>query len=131
MERMGLILVDTSALISHFQGKVDLRKLLKPYESVLVSVLTLYELEYGALRAGRISDWHTFRRSFFLEALPLGEAEAGCAAQIQAELASRNARIGERDVLIAATALVRRLPLLTANVTEFQRVPDLQVVPLK
>lgn len=44
---------------------------------------------------------------------------------------SRGSVIGAHDLLIAATALEHELPLLTGNVAEFERVPDLNVVPWK
>lgn len=39
-----------------------------------------------------------------------------------------NALIGANDLWIAASALEHRLPLLTRNVGEFRRVPDLDVI---
>jgi tRNA(fMet)-specific endonuclease VapC len=36
--------------------------------------------------------------------------------------------IGPLDVLIAATALEHSLPVVTGNLAEFQRVPDLRCV---
>ncbi len=121
-------LIDTSALVLHFRGRVDLRPLLDRYDTLFVSAVTVYEMEYGARRAGRFTDWEAFHWEFLLEVLPLGEAEARRAAALQAELARQNARIGERDALIAGTALVHRLPLITANIKEFRRVPGLVVV---
>ncbi len=41
--------------------------------------------------------------------------------------ALRHAPIGERDLLIAAIALANRLVVVTHNVKEFSRVPDLVV----
>lgn len=38
--------------------------------------------------------------------------------------------IGERDLMIAATALANGHDVLTANVREFERVPGLRVVTL-
>ncbi|MEI6328866.1 MAG: hypothetical protein WCP16_06515 [Pseudanabaena sp. ELA645] len=35
--------------------------------------------------------------------------------------------IGAYDVLIAATALTHRLIIVTANVREFERIPNLQI----
>ena len=41
--------------------------------------------------------------------------------------ALRHSPIGERDLFIAATAMSRRLTVVTANLSEFLRVPGLQV----
>jgi predicted nucleic acid-binding protein len=43
-------------------------------------------------------------------------------------LRERGKLIGSNDLWIAALCLVHRLPILTRNVGEFGRVPDLQIV---
>ncbi len=122
------LLIDTSALVAHFRGEVDLRDIVRRYGGVYVSAVTVYELEYGARRAGRTSDLAAFEEAFQLEVIPLGRVEAERAAALNAELAEQGRRIGDRDALIAATALSHHLDLVTRNVQEFRRVPNLPVV---
>ncbi len=43
------------------------------------------------------------------------------------ELKRAGTPIGAYDVLIAATAIVHKLILVTANVREFERIPNLQI----
>ncbi|MDY6781754.1 MAG: PIN domain-containing protein [Cyanobacteriota bacterium] len=59
--------------------------------------------------------------------LPFGTAEAEQAARIRSLLKTTGQPIGAYDVLIAATALQHNLIMVTANVREFARIPDLQV----
>ncbi|HSD72076.1 MAG TPA: type II toxin-antitoxin system VapC family toxin, partial [Thermoanaerobaculia bacterium] len=49
-------------------------------------------------------------------------------AGIRLELEKSGRPIGERDLLIAATAKSRRLTVVTHNVREFERVSGLEVV---
>ncbi|WP_397546531.1 type II toxin-antitoxin system VapC family toxin [Rhodothermus marinus] len=125
---MADALIDTSALIAHFRRRLHPGNTLSNYRHLYVSTITVYELEYGARRIGRLSDWEVFLELFPLHVLSLGLEEARRAAAFQAALAAQNRHIGERDVLIAATALVHGLDLVTLNANEFQRVPELRVV---
>ncbi len=118
------LLVDTSALIAHLRGQVRIDGVVGRYPAAYVSAVTFYELEYGARRAGRASDL----AAFGFEVIPLGLAEAVRAAELNAGLAARGLRIGDRDALIAGTALCHGLDVLTLNVAEFERVPGLKVV---
>lgn len=48
------------------------------------------------------------------------------AARIRAALEAKGTPIGPHDTLIAATALRHQAALVTRNIREFSRVPDLQ-----
>jgi tRNA(fMet)-specific endonuclease VapC len=122
------VLVDTSILIAHLRGRLALQELVRDYDGIYISAITLYELEYGASRAGRTSDLVRLQLAFGPTVLTLGHAEAQRAAQMNGTLARKNQQIGPRDAFIAGTALQRGLELLTLNVAEFRRVPGLSVV---
>jgi len=126
-ESRGL-LIDTSALVAHFRGQARIDGIVGRYPAVYVSAVTVYELEYGALRVGRASDLADLEAGFAMEVVPLGREEALRAAELNAALASQGRRIGDRDALIAGTALCHGLDLLTLNVGEFGRVLGLRVV---
>jgi tRNA(fMet)-specific endonuclease VapC len=53
--------------------------------------------------------------------------DARQAGAIRALLASKGTPIGSYDVLIAGQALARNLILVTHNIQEFGRVPDLRL----
>ncbi|MGA9378732.1 MAG: PIN domain-containing protein, partial [Phormidium sp.] len=57
--------------------------------------------------------------------LPFGSTEAEQAAQIRSILKIAGSPIGAYDVLIAATAITHNHIVVTSNVGEFQRVPNL------
>jgi tRNA(fMet)-specific endonuclease VapC len=91
-----------------------------------LSVITVYELEFGAYRAGRASDLDDLRTSFKI--LRLTEEIAKQAARLDAHLIHQNIQVGIKDTFIAATCLVHDLPLLSMNIRHFDRVPKLQLI---
>ena len=58
---------------------------------------------------------------------PFDEAAAEAFGQLRALLESKGMQIGPYDLQIAAIALANRLTLVTHNVDEFRRVPDLSL----
>ncbi len=60
--------------------------------------------------------------------LPFDVDAAYEAGDIMACLAAADTPIGDRDVLIAAHARSLSITLVTHNMNEFRRIPDLQVV---
>ena len=66
----------------------------------------------------------------FVEAFPIapfGVPEAREYGRIRQLLGSQGNLIGDRDMMIAATALVSHATLVTDNLREFQRIPDLHL----
>ncbi len=123
------ICVDTSILIGYFRNRPieteAFEKALKSAECCVTSVVT-YELLLGVARRGT-----SIGESEALQELPcisFGRPEAEQASALHAELIRRNADIGPKDVMIAATCIVNNLSLLTANARHFQRIPQLQVI---
>jgi tRNA(fMet)-specific endonuclease VapC len=105
----------------------------KASDSVFISVVTVTELLIGVHRAD--SEARRNRRSEFVEAILAGvpvldftTAVARRHAQVCAELSRRGQLVGAHDAIIAATALHHGLSLLTDNVDEFSRIPNLNVI---
>lgn len=120
------VLVETSILLRHFRekgkGKTVFEQAAETHRRYISSV-TVFEIEFGAIRAGRTSDLQDILK--LVEILPFGRAEAEQAARVHADLVSRNEIIGIRDVFIAGTCLAHRLPILTENEEHFRRVRGL------
>jgi predicted nucleic acid-binding protein len=70
-------------------------------------------------------EWETFLGSFYL--LPSTPEVSWEYGQIFQHLRKNSQLIGANDMWIAATALVHRMPVVTADITHFQRVPGLDV----
>lgn len=95
---------------------------------LVIASMTVAELRYGALNSSA-PDRALAAVDAFLSApftiLPFDEPAARQHAQ--ARLALRSQPIGERDLVIAATALAGGHTVVTGNHQHFERVPGLQV----
>jgi len=128
------VLIDSTVLIAHERGRLDLSEKLARHEDeeFFISVITASELLHGVHRA-QDSQTRT-RRSALVEAvlerfpiLQVDLATARIHSRVWADLASAGLVIGPHDLWIAATAVAHRLVLVTANLREFRRVPGLVV----
>jgi tRNA(fMet)-specific endonuclease VapC len=97
--------------------------------AVAVSVVTVLELRQGAEGSQQRGLAHSRLDDFLGPMLVLSfeEADALVAARIRAQLFRLGRPIGDLDSLIAAQALARDLIVVTNNVSEFERVPDLSI----
>lgn len=97
--------------------------------SVGISSITLSELEYGVAKSNKPQQNKLALAQFVapLELLPYDDAAAACYGPTRAFLESQGTPIGPLDTLIAAHALALRCVLVTNNVREFSRLPDLVV----
>lgn len=96
---------------------------------VAVSVITVLELRQGAERSQHRELAHARLDDFFgpMDVMSFEESDALVAARIRAQLFRIGRPIGDFDSLIAAQALARGLIVVTNNVDEFERVPDLRI----
>ncbi len=124
-------LLDTSVCVQVLRGQAAaVRRLsaLSP-EDVALPTMTVAELRYGAMRAKLSRAAHS-RLDTFLSVFDVVAFDAEAAehhARIRHALASTGLMIGERDLVIAATAAAYGLAVATGNLREFQRVPGLVV----
>lgn len=93
-----------------------------------VSSITVSELAFGAAKSGRPENRAALER-FLLDliSLPCDDAAAWVYGPSRAKLQAAGTPIGSLDTQIAAHALSTGLILVTNNVSEFQRVPNLRV----
>jgi tRNA(fMet)-specific endonuclease VapC len=97
-------------------------------DEVCTSIVVACELRFGARRKG--SDVLTRRIEQLLgtlNVLPLDPPADEHYADIRAALEQLGTPIGSHDLFIAAHARSRALTLVTHNIREFTRVPDLNV----
>jgi tRNA(fMet)-specific endonuclease VapC len=97
-----------------------------------LSVMVLAELEFGAERARqKLGETKFIRRVEQLrkeiESEPIGVSFPQCYAKVRAGLEAEGKKIGDRDTIIAAHALSLGATMVTANVSEFSRIPGLVV----
>jgi tRNA(fMet)-specific endonuclease VapC len=123
-------LLDTNVIIHSVSGRpprvrAELRR--RSPADVALSSVTVAELWYGAAKhpdpARKRIAWMRVLAPF--DILPFDRAAAEQHADIR--YAQRHNPIGERDLLVAAIAVVRGLTVVTHNTREFKRVPGLVV----
>jgi tRNA(fMet)-specific endonuclease VapC len=126
-----MYVLDTNTLIYFFKGEggVSKRLLATPPASIGVPTLVVYELETGIAKSTDPAKRRAQLDSLLsvVQVLPFGLAEAKVAAGLRAQLEARGVPIGPVDTLIAGLALHQGAVLVTRNVREFGRVPDLRV----
>jgi tRNA(fMet)-specific endonuclease VapC len=125
-------LLDTNICI--YLIKARPREVLEEFEKhsvgeIGISSITMAELQYGAEKS-RQRERNRQALEQFLAPLVVAEFDAPAAVaygQIRALLEGRGTPVGALDTLIAAHALSLDAVLVTNNVREFARVPELQI----
>jgi tRNA(fMet)-specific endonuclease VapC len=95
---------------------------------IVISSISQMEMEYGLhLNPQRAQKIMPVLRAFLasVQVQPFEGADAQAAGAIRASLRREGRPIGSYDLLIAATALVRGMTLVTSNTGEFSRVAGL------
>lgn len=94
-----------------------------------VSSVTAAELYFGARKSQRPSQNERALEQFLLPLVvaEFGHDAAAAYGRIRTALEQRGAPIGPLDTLIAAHAVSLNLTLVTNNVREFARVPNLEI----
>ena len=129
MSRRYLLDTDTlSDLVRHPQGPVADRIAQKGEDSICTSIVVACELRFGAAKkaSARLSAQLEIVLSA-LEILPYEEPADRRYAELRQHLEQAGALIGANDMLIAAHALALGMTIVTGNVREFARVPELRV----
>lgn len=126
-----IYLLDTnilSAFVRDPAGPAALRLAEVGEQAAVTSVVVAGELRYGCRRKGseRLSERvEAVLRA--IEILPLTVEASGHYGEIRHYLEAKGTPIGQNDLWIAAEARARGAVLVTDNIGEFERVPDLVV----
>ena len=104
------------------------RTYLEEHGQFYLSIITRYEILRGLKTKGATHQATSFEKFCLRNSiLPLTEEAVSKAADIYADLSQRGQLIGDADILIAASALVRGFGVVTNNENHFQRIRDLHV----
>ena len=128
-------LIDASVLVEIERGGLDLQAVLEAQADleVAISAVTASELLHGVHRATQGK--RRMRREAFVEHLlgrlpvvPFDLLAARVHARLWAELAAKGTPVGERDLLIAATAVARGYAVATHDTRSFPRIPGVTLL---
>ena len=125
-------MLDTNICIYVMKNRPEkvLERFRKELDSgICVSSITLAELEYGMKNSSNPAknERSLLKFLFPLSVLPFGPAAASEYGEIRAYLQKRGMPIGPLDMLIAGQARAEKLILVTNNVREFERIPELDL----
>lgn len=126
-------LLDTNVVIALLRNQPDVVRrrfadTVSKEGSVGISSVVLFELRYGVARSTQRQDNAERLRILLsgpISVTPFEEEHAVAAGDLRATLESAGRMIGPYDLLIGAQALASGAILVTANVSEFARVPGL------
>ena len=124
-------LVDSDYVADYLGAHAHAIQLLSSFakDDLSISLITYGEI-YEGIHFGRDSQKTTdvfqrFLRSVVI--LPPTEPIMQHFARIRGELRRTGKIIGDFDILIAATAIQHNLTLVTRNIKDYQRIPDLNM----
>lgn len=133
MNGLSRMIIDTDILSLYLRNnpKVvgEAQKYLRQYGVFSFSVITRFEILRG-MKARTASTRLDFFELFCQqnEVVELHDSVIIRASDIYANLYRRGELIGDADILIAATALERGIPVVTNNELHFNRISDLEVI---
>jgi tRNA(fMet)-specific endonuclease VapC len=124
-------MLDTNVAIHLRDGDPQtLRQVSNLDDSLLLSIITRIELENGVRRDPSQSVVRRERLDALFEAIPAVAFEDADADAYRTILETTGfSRRKVLDRMIAAQALVRRVPLVTMNADDFRDVPGLNLLP--
>lgn len=126
-------LLDTTWIVEHLRGNREIVSRIQELqeEGLAVSIISVAELYEGILRSRQQARNEQSLREF-LRAVPVLDLTLDICrvyGQQKAKLVQKGTVIGALDLLIASTALVHGLTILTHD-RDFQRVGELSVTVL-
>jgi tRNA(fMet)-specific endonuclease VapC len=124
-------MLDTTVLVDLLRGRsAPSRERFRAASGHLaVSSISVMEIEYGVVRSSNPAANRQAADALLsmLDILPFDEPAAREAGHVRHHLAASGRTIGPFDALIAGHARSASLVLVTNNLREFSRVPDLTV----
>jgi predicted nucleic acid-binding protein len=127
-------LIDSDWIADWLKGRSNAIQLLDDLtpDGIAIRIVTYGEV-YEGIYFGRDSErYERVFRAFLrgVRVLPISRSVARRFALVRGTLRTQGQIIPQPDILIAATALVHDLTLVTRNVRDFQRIPGLSLHPI-
>ncbi len=125
----GRLAVDTNAVIAYREGIPEVCSLIERADTILLPVIVLGELLYGAANSARPQENEQAVRKFLDQSVltPIDESIAAHYAAVRSKLKKIGRPIPENDIWVAATCLELGVTLLSRD-THFNYIDDLPVI---
>lgn len=128
---MSKYLIDTNVIVDIIRGKIRVDESI--FESgAYISTISLSELYYGAKKSSNV-DRSFARIENILDDLDISIVDftkemALVYGDIKSDLESKGQRLEDVDLLIAGTALYKKMILATSNIKHFERIKNLEIL---
>lgn len=121
-----ILMLDTNIIIDYLKQKPDVVSFIEKYgkENIVLSPFVVMEIYQGVLNKEDLNRTRKKLKGF--TTLIIDQAIIDLALQIQQQYVLSH-HLGIPDTLIAATALIYDLELLTYNLKDFRFIPTLNV----
>ncbi len=124
-------LIDTDIIIYSLRGDRSVQQWFFDNQTIpkFISVITYGELIYGAKKSAHPTK-NIATTNRIAELFPIIDINRGIIevfADLKTKLELAGTKIGDMDLMIAATAIYMNLSLVTNNARHFSRIEDLQV----
>jgi predicted nucleic acid-binding protein len=130
------VTIDTDVIIDYLRRKPDpeAKRLFHAVKAnkltAHMSSITVFELCRGAILSPeperRLEEVKVLQS--YVNVLPFSGETADKASEICVSLERRGEPLEVRDLFIAASAMIRGVPLITRNVSHFKRIPEIRVI---
>ena len=125
-------MLDTNTCIRYLNGRspaVKAKLAIFSDNDIAVYSVVKAELYFGAVPSNNPAQARTRQDAFLSRfvSIPFDDGAADAYGDVRAVLTRSGQLIGPNDLLIASIALSRQLCLVTHNVAEFSRVPNLRI----
>ncbi|HAG50538.1 MAG TPA: VapC toxin family PIN domain ribonuclease [Deltaproteobacteria bacterium] len=125
-------LLDTDILSELFKGhslvKAKAAEYIGRHKRLTISQIAKYEILKGLKSKKAFKQIEIFNRFCSVNIVfPITDDVIGKASDIYAELKEEGSLISDADILVAATAIVNNLVLVTNNTNHFSRIKKLQL----
>jgi len=125
-------LFDTNVCIYILKGKsLTLKEKLQsiPNEQIVIPSIVRFELFYGAYKSSTSQKTLTLLTEFLnsFSTINFDDIMAKKAGEIRASLDKSGTPIGPYDLIIAATAIISKLILISSNTREFKRINEILI----
>lgn len=131
---MGLIL-DSDVIIDHLNNKSNYLSLIigNSKEDLFISIITWSEIVYGIKKSKNlIKAYKQFTRFIIDLNIKILEFDLKIADKfidLKIDLEKKGSKLEDFDLIIASTALVNNLTLITRNIKHFLRIPEIKIYP--
>ncbi len=124
------MVIDSDVLIWYMRGNAKAYKLLHKLNGFYISVVTYMELVQGMRNKGELIELRKALRDWNTKILYINE-DISTKAMFYVERYYLSHSLRLADSLIAATAIVNGLPLLTANIKHYSMLSELEIKKFK